>query len=110
MLRIDTERDQLHIGVPEWLLQFAHPAANHRARTGTRAVNEIRDPDFPEQLWRTEERSLLIDELKRWDEPILGERMAGESRDLGLTEKKETGCSKQRDEDKRSFPRQRAPG
>jgi hypothetical protein len=75
-------------GIPEWLLQFAHPAANQRAGTGTGAVNEIRDPDFPEQLRRTEGRSILIDELKRRDESIFWERVARETRDLGLAEGK----------------------
>ena len=110
MLRIDTERDQLDVGIPEWLLQFAHPAANQRAGTGTGAVNEIRDPNFPEQLRRTEGRSILIGELKPWDEPIFRERVARETRDLGLAEEKENGCSQQRDENERGFPRQRAPG
>jgi len=69
-------------------LQFAHPAANQWAGTGTGAVNEIRDPNFPKQLRRTEGRSILIGELKRRDETVFWERTTPEPRDLSLTQKK----------------------
>src|SRR5207244_12783472 len=45
-VRIDTERNQMHVSFLQRLLQFAHSAADHRARPRTGCVNESGDPDL----------------------------------------------------------------
>jgi hypothetical protein len=66
-LRIDTKRHQMDVGLFQWFLQFAHPAADHWTRSWASGVNEIGNPDFASQLRRAKRLSILIYQLKSWD-------------------------------------------
>ena len=54
----------MHIGFFQWLLQFAHPHADHRTGSGTGCINKIGDPNFARQLRRVERLPLLVYELE----------------------------------------------
>ena len=94
----------MHISFFERLLQFAHSAADHRARTWTGRVNEISDPDFARQLRGTKRLPLLIQQLKTGHGAI-GRNIALTQRvDLQLTQPKQQSEGNERDQDQSQFP------
>ena len=62
----------MHVGFFERLLQFAHPAADHRTRPRASRVNEIRDPDFAAQLRRAKRLPILIRQLEYRHRAVFG--------------------------------------
>src|SRR5256886_11653676 len=102
--RVDTKRDQMHVGLFQWLLQFTHPCADHRTRPWTSRVNEVSDPNLPSQSRGVEWLSLLVYELEMWHRAVGGNAALTERVHLDLSQPKQKAKRHQRNEDQGDLP------